>query len=465
MVNAADYRAKMTEILDARAAWLEKEEMPRLKEAFRIFHNSFYSIYSLLIRRKLIWEDPYKDEAKITKITIPETAAFPETERAEQMGLRLANFDNQLDFVANFYQFNLDNFGFDRIKRIIALVKYIDWVHFVTAAETNPNTANLAELVNQMRTQKDRLSLKLIGDALNNLNKSTGTIMLILKEINDYNREAFKAEIREKVSAAMPPEPPPRVQAIGKKYAAVAPGRPFYAELAEELIREDYTAKGEALRDKILKQFSLSAEKPADEDKSRQVSYKSYLIDGLIALGSVSAILSEILPKIDANAEVLENSRRNFLQKIKNLLRQLTNAPSENQIYTIEYVDPVRQEQVKEKLNFTAFYEELEQKAKALSNINLKSAVVSKLEGMEETPLLELLEKNSRDIQTMHKLLAALDEYFKAAVNQEDRGRIKGIRPELSAMKNALIKANQKRYEYSSLKEEEEQFKRLGITK
>jgi hypothetical protein len=31
-------------------------------------------------------------------------------------------------------------------------------------------------------------------------------------------------------------------------------------------------------------------------------------------------------------------------------------------------------------------------------------------------------------------------------------------------MKSALIRANQKRYEYNAQKEEEEQFKKLGIT-
>jgi hypothetical protein len=454
----------MTESLNARAALLEKERMPKLKEAFRVFHDSFYSIYSLLIRRKLIIEDPYKAEAKVSKIAIPETSAFPETEQAEQMGLRLANFDNQLDYIANFYQFNLDNFGFDKIKRILALVKYIDWVRFVPTAETNPNTANLIELVNQMRTQKDLLSFKIIGDALNNLNKSTGTIMLLLKEISDYNREAFKAELRETVTASMPQDTPPQIQAIKKKYAAAAPGRPFYGELAEELIKEDYTAEGAALREKILKQFSVSVGKPK-EVKPQQVSHKSYLIEGFIALGAVSAMFSEILPKIEANAEVLENRRQSFSQKIKNLLRQLLNKPPEDQIYTVEYMDPVREEPVKENLDFTAFCGELERKAKALSGISLKSAVLSKLEGTEETQLLELLEKNNREIQNMHKLLGALDDYFKAAADREDRSRIKGIKPELSAMKNALIKANQKRYEYSSLKEEEEQFKKLGITK
>ncbi|MCL2759776.1 MAG: hypothetical protein FWD22_06145, partial [Treponema sp.] len=43
-----------------------------------------------------------------------------------------------------------------------------------------------------------------------------------------------------------------------------------------------------------------------------------------------------------------------------------------------------------------------------------------------------------------------------------DRSKIKGIKPELSALKNTFVKANQIRYDYSAQKEEEEQMKRLG---
>jgi hypothetical protein len=60
--------------------------------------------------------------------------------------------------------------------------------------------------------------------------------------------------------------------------------------------------------------------------------------------------------------------------------------------------------------------------------------------------------------------LSALDEFFKSKVAAENRERIKGIKPELSALKNSYVKANQLRYEYSAQKEEEEQLKRLGVS-
>jgi len=63
----------------------------------------------------------------------------------------------------------------------------------------------------------------------------------------------------------------------------------------------------------------------------------------------------------------------------------------------------------------------------------------------------------------MHKTLSALDEFFKAEVNKEDRDKVRGIKPELATIKNAIVRANSKRHDYSAQKEEEEQLRRLGV--
>jgi hypothetical protein len=73
------------------------------------------------------------------------------------------------------------------------------------------------------------------------------------------------------------------------------------------------------------------------------------------------------------------------------------------------------------------------------------------------------LERNIKDLQSIQKTLSALDEFFKAEVKKEDREKIRGIKPELATLKNAVLRANSKRHEYTAQKEEEEQLKRLGV--
>ncbi|MDR2517215.1 MAG: hypothetical protein LBC88_07535 [Spirochaetaceae bacterium] len=451
----------MNEALNARAAWLEREALPKLKEEFRAFHNAFYSIYSLILKKKLIKEDPYKSEAKVADIKVPNTASFTEAERPEQLGLRLAEFDNQLDFLVNFYQFSLDNMGLEKIKRILGLIKYIDWVHFSPDAASTSNTNGMIETITQAKNQSDQLSVTIIGDALSVLEKSSPVIFNYLRDINDYNREAYKAELR--AASADLKEADANPAGMKKKYAQAHPGKIFYAELAAEVAKEDYTKEGAAQREKILQKLLAALDGGKPKQAKAPVSFKSFLIEGLFAIGSVSATFTDILPKLDENAEILANRRKGFWEKLRTIVAQVMNREPESAVYDIEYVDAARGVTVKDKVVFNTFRSNLDQRIKTLFNVSTRGLAVSKLEGMEEAKLQDILERYIRDVQNQHKILSALDDYFKAAADSADRDKIKGIKPELSTIKNAIVKANQKRYDYIAQKEEAAQFKRMGI--
>jgi hypothetical protein len=249
---------------------------------------------------------------------------------------------------------------------------------------------------------------------------------------------------------------------IKKKFAAAMPGKPFYPDLVEELIREDYSKEGAALQERILKQFAAPESKP--KAVKQKISFKSILIEGLFAMGSVAATIGEILPKIDENQQVLESRKKSFWEKVKKVMNQMMNKEPEPAIYEVEYQDSAKGVPVKERVNLGQMRVELERKARILQGLNARGgATLSKLEALEDEQLLGHLERNIRDIQILHRTLGALDDFFKAAADKTDREKIRGIKPELATIKNALVKANQKRFEYSAQKEEEEQLKRLGI--
>jgi hypothetical protein len=105
----------------------------------------------------------------------------------------------------------------------------------------------------------------------------------------------------------------------------------------------------------------------------------------------------------------------------------------------------------------------MDRKCRIFTTLGAKASAAARTDSLNETQLLGYLEKNIRELQSLHKTLGALDDFFKTAVDQEDRDKVRGIKPELATIKNAVIKANQKRHEYSAQKEEEEQLKRLGI--
>ena len=132
-------------------------------------------------------------------------------------------------------------------------------------------------------------------------------------------------------------------------------------------------------------------------------------------------------------------------------------------IYNVEYMDPVKSITVRERINFNTFRADLDRKIRTLTPMASRGGNTSKLEAMQEEQLIGFLERNVRELQSIHKTLAALDEFFKAEVDKDDREKVRGIKPELATIKNAIVRANSKRHEYSAQKEEEEQLKRLGV--
>jgi hypothetical protein len=452
------YVNSLQELLIARKDWLERNEMGKLKDELRTFQSSFASLYNIYLKKKLINEDPYKQESKISELEVPDGSVIVEAKRLEQLSIRLSNFDNQLDFLVNFYQLGVDFLNLERIKRIVGLVRYIDWVNFSPDSQSLMTKA-VADMTNQSKSGVDPLTLSIIGESLTRLSKTTNSVMNTLKSLNIYYRESYKLGVRQNVSQSMSAsEASP--ENIRKKMPSAMPGTPFYKELIEEIIKEDYSKGGDDLKETIINSLKVAGEKP--KAAKPVVNYKNILLDGIQVIGGSSNTFNEICSKLDENQTVMESRKKGFLEMIKELIRQITNAEPEEVIYNVEYLDTTKGIPVKEKVNFHRFREDLDKKVKILTSF-MRGPAYNKLSAMAEDQIISYLERNIRDVQFYHRTLGALDDYFKANVVPADRDKIKGIKPELSALKNTIVKANQLRYEYSAQKEEEDQMKRLGI--
>ena len=459
MAENSDYQKTLTEALNAREEWLNSQELPKLKEALRYYHTGFASLYNLYLKKRLIHEDPYKAEAKIGELEVPNANPFSEIDRMDQLTKRLANYDNQLDFLVNFYQFSAEFLNLDRIKRILGLVKYIDWVRLSPDSQS-PVTKAVAEMTNQIKIGSDPLTMSLISESLSNLSKSFNPIMGYLRVLTDYQRESYKLDLRD-ITEGMPQAEASNLVQIRKKFSQAKPGTPFYPDLAEELVKEDYSEDGPALREAVLKKLQVAEKKPATVKV--QVPFRNILIEGIQGLGNTAGTLLDVMSKLDINEALIENKKKTFMQKFKKLMQQVFNREPDPIIYDVEYMDPVKNVTVREKVNFSIFRSDLDRKIRTLSPMAARGAVPAKLESMPEEQLVGFLERNIREVQSMHKTLTALDEFFKAEADREDREKIKGIKPELSTIKNAILRANSRRHEYSAQKEEEEQLRRLGV--
>jgi len=321
-------------------------------------------------------------------------------------------------------------------------------------------TKLVAEMTAHAKVGVDTLTLSIIGESLNKLNKVTVSSMNILKDLNIYYRENYKLNIRLNVTKDMSAGDA-NLDNIRKKVHSALPGTPFYKELVDEIIKEDYSESGMDLRDTVLNALRVVENK--QKATKAVVNFKNILLDGIIVIGGASVSFNEIIAKLQENQTVMDSRKKSFFEAVKELIRQITNAEPEEVIYTVECMDVTKGVPVKERVNFHRFMDEIEKKTKILSSF-VRGPAYNKLSAMTEEQIIGYLEKNIKDVQTYHRILGSLDDFFKTNVQQEDRGKIKGIKPELSALKNTYIKANQLRYDYSAQKEAEEQMKRLGAS-
>jgi hypothetical protein len=468
MEDLKQYQEQLVQGLEARSIWLEKTQLDKLKDEFRSYHSAFAIIYDILLKKGSIQPDPYKHEAKMGEIQVPPVDDIPENERINQISIRLSNFDNQLDFLVNFYSVSADFLSLERIKRISGLIKYINWSS-QTSSSVSPNTRIVMALLNEIKTGTDTMSISMISESQSRLVKAAAAIMQILKTVMEYQKLLYKKDIQLKITNTLSinfdnayARRNDISNQIKRKFPSEMPGVPFYPDLIEEVIKELDPKDGPPLRAAILK--SLEVPQKKEDKKKEPVSYKPFLIDGLRSLGGSAISLGEILQKFNDNNDAFANVKKTLGQRIKEIIREMLNKEPEPVLYDIQYVDTARGTTVKDKVNYIQLQQDLERRIRILTAFSMRGTSSGKLDAMEETQLLEILNKNLKDLQTIHKTLTALDDCFKLTAVQEIKDKIKGVKPELSAIKNVIIAANQKRYEYSSMKEEEEQLRKIGIS-
>lgn len=151
-------------------------------------------------------------------------------------------------------------------------------------------------------------------------------------------------------------------------------------------------------------------------------------------------------------------------ERFKRWVRSLVMKEDEKRIYEIELFDQNTGTSRTVKLDFDLFVEETQKLARMLAVMgNKMGPTYKRLEGFSEEKLFEFLSSKIDEIIKLNNKLPALDTYFKSEVPRLQRQMIRGIKLEITAIKNSVVKANQKRHEYVSQKEEIEQLKKLGV--
>jgi hypothetical protein len=463
MEGNAVWKARFSDALASKREDLEARGLPELNKQLGVFQSYFEGIYNILLKKALVQEDPYKYDHKITEISAPSDSEFTEMDKQNQMSQRLAAFQAQLEFLNTQYQFSTGFLDLRRIKKILSLIDYINWAH-LSGNDSNPVSKALDELMAKINLGTDSLSSQIINESLSQLEGVTRKIKLILRDCADYQRESYKSEARQRLLPELDGgsfDAEKAMQSAKTIFAKNMQGTPFYPELIRELLNEEFAAESEPYREEALKRLAIR--KPEPREKV-EVSHKELLVKAVRALAASGFQMKDVIEKIENNHGALSKRKRGLFQALGAFLRRIFGGGEPDLVYEIKYFDVTTASDRRESILYDSFMEEIRKKAGLFrSLLNQESSASRKLMAAPEEKILDFVNRQVSSLQTLHRRLIGMNDYFKEAITKEKSGKFRGLRVELAAIKNSIIKCNQAKGEYVSAREQQVQMEKLGL--
>lgn len=468
MADPLEFSQKVIEATQAKIDWHNANVMPELVENYRLFHTCVKNLYDLLIKKSLLKPDPYKLDKKISGIKPLDNSPFIDGDRITVMSGRFSEFETMLDWICTYYKFSIETLKIPEIKKLVDYNNSFAW-NSLSPNNTIPNTRGLGQLVFEMKQGADALTSSSISDILAKIQKATGNIAKTLKDLADFQKEVYKYKIRAQIILNQKfdkekgfSSPSEEVAQIKKLFSSVFGHEPFYTQLVEEISREDLAANKEELQAAVLNKLAIKEDE--GKKKAQAVDTKEMLLDAVHSLCAQITPFTDIYNKLGENNELLQSVSNSFWAQFIAALKKALGIADKPIEYELIIVEQATNTKRKQKVDFSSFRAELQKKVNFYNSFSLKnSGGYKKFQEADSAKVLDFLNRQITDIQKASVLLKAFDDFFKNNAPADKRSKIKGLSMELMAIKNNIVNTNQKRAEYISYVEEQEQMKKLGI--
>ena len=187
MADPMEFSQKVIEATQAKIDWYNANAMPELVEEYRLFHTCVKNLYDLMIKKSLLKPDPYKLEKKISGIKPLDNSPFIDGDRTTIMSGRFSEFETMLDWICTYYKFSVESLKIPEIKKLVDYNNSFMW-NSLSPNNAIPNTRGLGQLVFEMKQGADTLTSSSINDILAKIQKATGNITKIFKDLTEFQR-------------------------------------------------------------------------------------------------------------------------------------------------------------------------------------------------------------------------------------------------------------------------------------
>lgn len=470
MAENENFVKQLQEALNHKGEWFNTIRLQEMLEQYRIMHSCVKNLFDMLVQKSLIIPDPYRLDKKISDIVVPETTFFSDSEAISVLGARFSEYEVMLDFLCTYYRFSIEGLTIPVTKKLLDFNKVFEWEEFSTNS-SKPNTKALADALNESKKNASSVVLSMITDSINKNADAVLTINKILSEVGSYQKELYKLELRrdlfdhpefnkEKASAS----PEAEMAEIKRLYTKVMGKKPFYTDLINEIVQEDVGPNAEANRAGVLRSLDIPVTQTKKTVKKAEPSDKEMLMETVLAIAAMSPTLTQLRLKLNSNFDLVFAKKKNFFTKFSTALRKIFHIKDKERICTIQVSDAKTGSVRLEKIKVNEFMMDLSKRERIYGAVSLRDAEYAKIEGSSAEAIMNFINKQISETQSLFTIINALDGYFKTAVDIMQRSKVKGMQIELSALRNSIINSNKKRGDYIVQKEEKEQMSKLGIS-
>ncbi len=467
MADLDEFTAQLEGAITARGEYIQSQVYPQLKEHFRTMRSSFEAIYNTLKKKGLIADDPYRYEERVSALDVPSDAPYLDSEKDKELSNRLNQYHIRLEYLTEYYDFSSNSLTLKELKELVKFVKYINWRNFSETA-TQPTTRGLAEQVLKVKRGSDQLSINIVKDSQEQLNRASGTLQKLLKEITTYYREWYKFQIRVFILGRYDvPEAPDSsgydaaARAVKAALPKALPGQPYARDLVLEIFSENDPVDGAASRETLL---DVLAVPDTGETKKKGPDLKPLLLDATRSLAACSRSLDEAAQKMEDNALVLESRKLSFREMLRRIWDYMRGREQDTHVYLVDYLDESTNTRKTDEISFEPFIATVRKRARIYAGILSKGGQPwRKLQNSSEDAVLNFLRKDIQEITVMVRRFESLDTFFRAEVPRDQRSQLRGINVEVMTIKDNIVRTRKKTQQYVAKTEEIQQLRKLGI--
>ena len=298
----------------------------------------------------------------------------------------------------------------------------------------------------------DSVSARVLHESQTRIERLVRDIRARLAEVEAWQRESWKAEVRAKAlpraviqAIAGKAERAEVMAGLRRAFDQALPDVEWRPELVQEILAEERPEDGAVKRERLLRSLELPKAAPTTEDMAAE--RRCGLVEAVHSVCRVREEIAFAESVLVLNEHELEKRSLGILRRLCRWLQKIVGR-LDDRFYDIEVKDSPKAEPRIETIDFLRFVVEMREMQEVLAELGEENgAERARVLGMSDTQLCDFIDWQVSQLRRLHHRMESLNEHFQLQAVRLRTGSVRGIKVELLALENGMLRADKVRRE------------------